>query len=421
MKLKSNIFSQILYLISCVLILVSCDSTEPGKETLSLSLEDASSTEVWLKLNGSAEGEYVLQRDGMQVQQISLSGTDNIIYNDSLKPSTTYTYQLIGIQDQSASNEVTALTMDTTSHDFSWETFTFGGQGGSSALYDVAIIDENNIWAVGEIYTAEDKYNAAHWDGSEWELLKIEINNITYPLRNVFAFSYNDILFSNLSILHWDGSVFNIIEIPNEIYFGQQNGIWGASSSDFYVLGNNGNIAHYNGSNWEKIESGTQLNLYDIYGSNNINTDQNEILCVGSIVGFPSGNVILKINDHSVSEITATGINGSLTTLWFMPKRIYYFGSGDLYTKKRLDDSVEMLNPKITLYPVTSIYGSDINDVFITSAGGEVVHFNGVSYENYSYELGEGQTVYSTIKKDNNLVIAVGFKGNSAVINLGRE
>ena len=39
-------------------------------------------------------------------------------------------------------------------------------------LYDVAIIDENNIWAVGEIWIADTsslgytKYNAVHWDGN---------------------------------------------------------------------------------------------------------------------------------------------------------------------------------------------------------------------------------------------------------------
>jgi len=41
--------------------------------------------------------------------------------------------------------------MDTTSHNFTWQTWTFG-EHSSSRLYDVAIINENNIWAVGEIY-----------------------------------------------------------------------------------------------------------------------------------------------------------------------------------------------------------------------------------------------------------------------------
>ena len=43
---------------------------------------------------------------------------------------------------------------DTTSHNFTWQTWTFG-EHSSSVLYDVVIIDENNIWAVGEIYLSD--------------------------------------------------------------------------------------------------------------------------------------------------------------------------------------------------------------------------------------------------------------------------
>jgi hypothetical protein len=42
-------------------------------------------------------------------------------------------------------------SIDTTSHNFNFQTWRFG-EYSSSTLYDVAIIDENNIWAVGEIY-----------------------------------------------------------------------------------------------------------------------------------------------------------------------------------------------------------------------------------------------------------------------------
>ena len=52
------------------------------------------------------------------------------------------------------SNELTVTTMDTTSHNFTWQSWTFGDIG-SSVLYDVAIINENNIWAVGEINIAD--------------------------------------------------------------------------------------------------------------------------------------------------------------------------------------------------------------------------------------------------------------------------
>jgi len=45
----------------------------------------------------------------------------------------------------------TKCLMDTTSHNFIWEIDTLGI--GGSYLNDVAIIDENNIWVVGNIET----------------------------------------------------------------------------------------------------------------------------------------------------------------------------------------------------------------------------------------------------------------------------
>ena len=61
----------------------------------------------------------------------------------------------------------TKCLMDTTSHNFIWEIDTLGI--GGSYLNDVAIIDENNIWVVGNIETDTATYNAAHWDGNECE------------------------------------------------------------------------------------------------------------------------------------------------------------------------------------------------------------------------------------------------------------
>lgn len=68
--------------------------------------------------------------------------------------------------------------LDTTSHNFVWEIDTLGSYG--SYLMDVVIIDENDVWAVGQIKSGYDttisgndtfytpiKYNAVHWDGTE--------------------------------------------------------------------------------------------------------------------------------------------------------------------------------------------------------------------------------------------------------------
>ena len=61
---------------------------------------------------------------------------------------------------------------DTTSHNFTFTTYTFGGTGGSSYFKDVAIINDSDIWAVGEIYSDSSMYNAVHWNGKNWELRK---------------------------------------------------------------------------------------------------------------------------------------------------------------------------------------------------------------------------------------------------------
>ncbi len=60
------------------------------------------------------------------------------------------------------------IVPDTTSHNFEWQ-ITYLGEGASSYLKDVAIIDENNIWSVGEIYLKDSTgqyihppYNGVH-------------------------------------------------------------------------------------------------------------------------------------------------------------------------------------------------------------------------------------------------------------------
>ena len=93
---------------------------------------------------------------------------------------------------------------DTTSHNFTFQTWSFG-QHSSNILYDVAIIDENNIWAVGEIYlndslgqTDPQAYNAIHWNGVQWEFKRImfytfcgQQHQQSYPTSSIISLSEN--------------------------------------------------------------------------------------------------------------------------------------------------------------------------------------------------------------------------------------
>ena len=143
----------------CALFLLmtslSCDSSEPmvnSGANLTVSLEDSSSTELWLRLTSSniplpisISLNQTDSQNNSVARTISLYCNDTLLYIDSLLPKQTYKFKAEATNYQlQASNELTAATMDTTSHNFTWQSWTFG-EYDASVLYDVAIIDENNI------------------------------------------------------------------------------------------------------------------------------------------------------------------------------------------------------------------------------------------------------------------------------------
>jgi hypothetical protein len=165
--------------------ILQCNSVEPPpppngeKPTLELKLEDVSCIEAWLTLtttNLQLPATITLKQYNPTGDTLSkdfmLNTQDSLLYIDSLLPNQTYQYQVSSIENPANSNELSVTTMDTTSHNFTFETFAFGDIS-NSYLFDVVIINENNIWAVGEILIADTsatgytKYNAVHWDGSE--------------------------------------------------------------------------------------------------------------------------------------------------------------------------------------------------------------------------------------------------------------
>lgn len=411
------------------LLLSACDSTEPGKETSSLTVEDISCTEVWLKLSGNVSGDFILERNNKEVNRITLSGSDNIIYDDSLQPSTSYTYQVTNNQQQVTSNQVTAVTMDTTSHDFTWQTYTFGG-GGSSILRDVAVIDENNIWAVGEIHTEDtdqfdsngvwvQPYNAVHWDGQKWELKKIlfytfcnQTHKAPYQATSIFKFSDNTIaIASNASQITYisNGEQDRIDCIPSSI-----NKIWGTSSNDIYVVGNNGNIAHWDGSNWKKIESGTDVDLVDIWGS----PDGNTIWVCGNEDFKPT--ILLKIENQQAELLYSSRDNlfsydfnrlsGNFRSVWTDSDNfLYILTSYDLYRAKNEDltKPTALWRNADNQIATLRARGLGSNDIFTVGNEGLLCHYNGVSWRTYTGLYSRFKTYRGLSVKDN-IIVAVG-------------
>ncbi len=420
--------SFVFILLSFVVSLSSCQrSTEPIFDSSNLQLQvlDVSCTEAWLSLK--AKSDYLnktfklYQNDSLKMEK-TLTTEDSILYVTGLWPGTSYQFKAKVYADNkllAASAKVTATTMDTTSHDFTWQTFEFGGQGGSSYFNDVAIIDENDIWAVGEIYTTDDKYNAAHWDGEKWELKRIKTKacgGVEYPpILSVFGFADETIVFG-----HTDGS---LTFLKNQNYIndcslwykvrGTAKKIWGISKKDFYVVGYDGFIAHYDGQQWQRIESGTSENINDIYGI--VKDNKKTIYCVFGKVLTHSNPGVLKIEENTAIPLDWPYDWRDPHSVWLDNPNIIYVAGADVELKA-YSNSWKII--KSFKYYLRRMRGNSKNDLFITGDYGFLVHFNGFNW--YVYESGNSSKIYWSLDFKENIVVSVGdLGGRKAVIKMG--
>lgn len=409
--------------------------TEPTTGNVTIAVEEASCTEVWLAVNTgniSLPGNFVLYENNRRKTELTFTQRDTVIVIENLLPKQNYSYKLMN--SNNVSNEALAITLDTTSHNFTWQTFEFG-QHSNSVLYDVAIIDENNIWAVGEIYMNDANgnpdpiaYNAIHWDGNEWKVKKISVpfrgNIITLPLEGVFAFSITDIWFVGSLPIHGDGNNWTMYDLRTTVNPNiSLSKAWGTSSSNIYFVGRNGSIAHWNGSSWKKIESGITLNLQDIWGDINIKHNTKEIICIAANIFTNQGTKVIKIDENETKELTGTGLTAYSSGIWFKTGRKYYVVGGGVQTKTNVYNSAgwyRFPDGIVNDYYSYKVKGTVLNDIFIVGTAGKVIHYNGRTWKKYS-ELISEQVEYNGISSRNNKIVVVGDKGARACIAVGRK
>ena len=440
------------FLLTIILIIAAASCSmfnEPEhnpNRTLTLTVEDASCTEAWIKLsekNAELPANINLYVNDSLKQTLELTTADTLIYDEGLLPSRTYAYRAELIKPQKPaikSKTVTVTTMDTTSHNFTWETFTFGGANGSSTLYDVAIINENDIWAVGEIHTEDDfdssghyqPYNAVHWNGQQWELKRIMFyidqdqpwaGKTSSPCQSCFLFGNGKLAISS----NVQTAIFNSVNDYQIVKMGFAwedrftiNAMWGTSSNDFYVVGNNGNIAHYNGREWTKIESGTELPFGAIYGDYNEEKGEYEII-VSAFTPMSEPNRVVKyyhLKNGRLTEIDPEYTFPPPGHLWFISGRRYYFAGSRTLTAANAPKDWEEIN----FYPpfYSDACGSNFNDVFLVGNYGRVVHYNGVTWKDYGCPVSFNGW-YGKCQSKNNIMVAVGSDSYYARLIIGRR
>ncbi len=164
----------------------------------------------------------------------------------------------------------------------------------------------NDVWAVGEQGTI------LHFDGSAWTTVT---TGAAYTLWGIWGEDPNELWAVGGTVdgktpsvlLHYDGMDWT--EVPDvgmkgELFFK----IWGTSAKDIYIVGDGGALVHYNGTSWERQDSGTTARLITVHGSG-----PDDVYVVGGL----NQSVVLHKDETGWSSIyigTAGGMMGVCAT-----------------------------------------------------------------------------------------------------------
>ena len=397
----------------------------PTPERVKLTLIDVSVKEAFIHIavsNPTSNETLSLQRKGTTVMTFAAVADTNIT-DTALVQTTTYQYTAGLNADNSVtgtSNAISAQTLAPTSHNFTWQTFLLG-DGNNSALYDVAIIGDSLIYAVGEIYLGSDPlpYNLVRWNGDSWQLMRVTVQTrfglITPPLEGILAFSPQDIWVVATDPIHGDGQTWNDYDIRVIL---QNDGLtvskgWGSSSARTCFIGRAGNIVTNVNGVWHRLESGTTTSILDAWGVVNPVTGKEEVYCAASSFFEPSAEKkILRITEQTHVD-SLPWINRLVTGVWTHASYPIYT-SGDGVFENRSGHWREIPTGIYT----NDIRGTALNNIIAVGDFGFMIHYNGIEWQTVASDVEAG---YATVRLNGSLVCAVGRKGARALVTIGRR
>jgi hypothetical protein len=428
-KMRKNI------LLFVLLAAISCNGpTKPQTPILQLTLDDASCTDVYLKLAVSAnisERTVMLKRDNVELWTRSIDAAETAITDTNLLPGHTYTYTASLISPPpiwfgSSTTQLQVQTMDSTSHNFQFQTFTLGDGTGTSVLYDVAIVSEDPplAYAVGQIYRNDTTFNAAKWDGISWSLKRLPFLLYNYDCTvagNYYGDAKTVYAFDTANVIITDGACFAKLIGDTCSYYpcaitvltGGIQKIWGTSPDNYYAVGGSGTIIQYANSTWAKIESGTTTIINDVYGVRNIRTGNYEIYCAVTDFFQPKDRKILRITNTNIVDSITWNTGKDVVSVWSDNGMFLYACGNGVFE----NSSGAWKEIKFGVY-TNHVRGSAANNVFAVGDFGLIAHFNGSTWQAFYPESNVG--AYNSVAVMGNTVIAVGTTmSGQAIITIG--
>ncbi len=437
---RSKLINQLLILL-IPLILISCrervvppPDKPPYIPPIVLTAEDVGVTDAFIRLKfldtaNTSPKTFILTRDGKALMTNTIISNDTLLFDEGLLPKRTYkyiAYRLINNVSVDSSSPLFVTSMDTSSGNWVFQIDTLG-DGSSSVLRDIAIINDTCVWAVGEIYKKDslgnwepEMYNIAKWNGKEWKLTKAYFEYRGRPyvtqLYAIYAFSENDIWVGTGGPYHWNGNKWTASNIGSA-FSGRVNKFWGTSSSNLFMVGTNGSIAHFNGTSWRRLESGTDQTINDVWGVNDPETSEPFTLAGASNVYNPGYIKLLQIKASGfVDTIPWISQDRRISSVWFQNKNRLFTAGGGVFRRSPVGIWKEF--KEIPLIYTSRIRGQDINDIFVAGDFGIVAHWNGMNWRLYPEVAA---ALYYSCDYKNNLMVAVGERNRRAISLIMRE
>jgi len=145
----------------------------------------------------------------------------------------------------------------------------------SSQLVSVTAISSNNVWAVGWTSTSVNTSSfqgtlIEHWDGSKWTVIPrpnakgSHQNTLTdvavINADDIWAVGYTLTTNNQTLTMHWNGSKWSIVPSPNGPYGNWLSGVTALATNNVWAVGTNNNggntmVLHWNGSSWSAVPS----------------------------------------------------------------------------------------------------------------------------------------------------------------------
>jgi len=422
--------SLVLFIALLALVAHSCKDNAPTTPTpepqrlLTLTTADSSLHEIWLRLSlpDSLSGRSVkIYRNDTLRFAFDLVRRDTVLMDSGLALGTRYTYRAVRLDKARTldSTQVSTATMPTTSHAVVWRIDTLGTT--ATWLNDVCVVNDTCIWVVGQIHAPPQDslgywttYNAARFDGERWHFYSFQ-----FPLYNgdgtvagyyngecraVFGLSPTSVFFSDGGgIMVWNGVqaryLFQSLAVSK---------IWASSENDIYVVGGNGFIAHYNGSVWRRVESGTTTVIQDVWGSIDKATGDTLVLATVSTGDSQGERKILQIK-RGIPAQPFNWVSGvEIKSIYFRNHRRFFAAGAGVWTKNAWQAWQGV--PSNVVLPTFKrcIRGTSENNVFVVGDFSSIVRFDGTQWHIMS---NVPNTLYKRVSTSASTIACIGDRG----------